>query len=264
MNKLQNIKLPNGYAHRGLHKLDQSIVENSETALRHALEAGVGIELDVQMSADRVPMVFHDETLSRLTGRDGRLSFMKAHTLQQIHYLTGQDHILTLKDCLEIVKGQAPLLIEVKSHWTESPEMERGILDALEGYEGAFGVMSFDPSIIRRLKSLGFDGLVGLVTSQCPPKDWPQITEDQRLEGKVQFEAARSLEIDFIAHEIGDITNPHLQALLRDRDVALFSWTVRTQAQCRQARSMGATPIFEEIVPDILNEIIEAPSHDVT
>ena len=53
-----------GYAHRGLHNKLFSVVENSATAIRMAVEAGVGIEIDVQMSSDRNPMVFHDDPLS--------------------------------------------------------------------------------------------------------------------------------------------------------------------------------------------------------
>ena len=94
-----------------------------------------------------------------------------------------------------------------------------------------------------------------------PSKDWPQITEDQRLEGKVQFEAARELEIDFIAHEIGDITNPHLQAILRELDIPLFSWTVRTEPQCIQAKDMNAVPIFETIDYKDLTNVLAAHSH---
>lgn len=250
-----------GYAHRGLHDTGQSIIENSETALRQAMSAGVGIEIDVQMSGDRVPMVFHDETLSRLTGQDGRLSFMKSSVLNQIPYTIGHDRILTLKECLDIVDGQVPLLIEVKSHWTDKDEMEQGIMDAVCDYKGAFGIMSFDPSVIRRLKKIGFQGQCGLVTSQCPPKDWPKITEDQRLEGRVQFEAANELEIDFIAHEIGDITNPHLQEILRERDIPFFSWTVRTKPQCIQAKEMSAVPIFENIDAKDLTEVLAARPH---
>lgn len=250
-----------GYAHRGLHNIEHSVIENSETAIRDAIRAGVGIEIDVQMSGDRVPMVFHDETLSRLTGQDGRMSFMKAGVLTQIPYTRGQDRILSLKECLDLVDGQVPLLIEVKSHWTDRDEMEQGIIDAISDYKGTYGIMSFDPSIIRRLKAKGFQGQCGLVTSQCPPKDWPQITEDQRLQGRVQFDAARELKIDFLAHEIGDITNPHLQATLRALGIPLFTWTVRTEAQTVQAKNMNAVPIFEAIDHKSLTTVLAAHSH---
>ena len=75
VNDLLKVK---GYAHRGLHNAASGIIENSKSAFQAAIDAKVGIELDVQMSVERTPMVFHDEILSRLAGRDGRLAFMKA------------------------------------------------------------------------------------------------------------------------------------------------------------------------------------------
>jgi len=246
-----------GYAHRGLHNPLFSVVENSPTAIRMAVEAGVGIEIDVQMSGDRVPMVFHDETLFRLTGEDGRLSFMKASELEKISYSVGTDHIITLEECLSLVDGKVPLLIEVKSHWTDLPEMEQGIINVLKSYHGPHGLMSFDPSIVHRLKSLGSASPIGLVTAHCPPKDWPGITEQQRQSGTIQFEKARELEIDFIAHEIGDIQNTYLTKLIHDLDMPLMSWTVKSQSMLQAAKEMNAIPIFETTddvrITDLLN-----------
>ena len=49
--------------------------ENTLAAFRRALALGAdGIELDVQVTRDGVPVVFHDATLARLTGRRGRLA----------------------------------------------------------------------------------------------------------------------------------------------------------------------------------------------
>ncbi len=234
-----------GYAHRGLHNELFSVVENSVTAFRMAIEAGVGIEIDVQMSGDRQPMVFHDETLFRLTGQDGRLSFMKSTDLEKVPFTLGTDHIISLAECLKLVDGKVPLLIEVKSHWTGLAEMEQGLIDVLSSYDGPHGIMSFDPSVIERLKNLGSKSLHGLVTSQCPSKDWPGISEAQRQSGLIQFEKARELGIDFIAHEIGDIQNPQLKTLVKDLDIPLMSWTVKTQAMRESANQVNAIPIFE-------------------
>lgn len=245
-----------GYAHRGLHNPLFSVVENSATAIRMAVEAGVGIEIDVQMSSDRVPMVFHDETLFRLTGEDGRLSFMKAANIGSVKYSVGTDHIISLEDCLNLVQGKVPLLIEVKSHWTELPEMEQGLIDVLKTYDGPHGLMSFDPSIIERLKNLGSPSPLGLVTAQCPSKDWPGITEEQRQSGTLQFEKARELVIDFIAHEIGDIHNPYLSKLIQDLKIPLMSWTVKSSAMLQSANEMNAIPIFETGDDDRLRALL--------
>lgn len=58
--------------------------ENSLTGMRTALEAGAAfVEFDVQLSADRVPMVVHDQELKRVTGHSGRVSRLNHDELRQ-------------------------------------------------------------------------------------------------------------------------------------------------------------------------------------
>ena len=61
------------FAHRGLFGADQRPPENSLAAFRAAAAAGYGIELDVQFTADRQLVVFHDDTLDRMTPAAGRV-----------------------------------------------------------------------------------------------------------------------------------------------------------------------------------------------
>ncbi len=236
---------PRGYAHRGLHNVGAGIVENSPSAVQAAIDAGVGIEIDVQMSGDRVPMVFHDEILSRLAGRDGRLAFMKASELATIPYRHGADKIMTLETCLEMVAGQVPLLIEVKSHWHGKPQMEVPLAVLLKDYAGPYGVMSFDPEVIERVRGVGLDAPIGLVTEKRTPKDWPLLDELARSRGAVQFERGKAIGVDFIAHQVGDLSNPFLQDLLSHLSCPLFGWTVDSAARLEAARKAHALPIFE-------------------
>ena len=60
-------------AHRGLHDAAQGLIENTAGAVRAAIAAGYGIEVDVQLSADGEAMVHHDDVLGRLTEGEGRL-----------------------------------------------------------------------------------------------------------------------------------------------------------------------------------------------
>ena len=66
-------------AHRGLH--GNGIPENSVPAFLKAIEAGYAIETDVRLSKDGVPVVFHDDTLVRMTGRNGRVESLTAEQL---------------------------------------------------------------------------------------------------------------------------------------------------------------------------------------
>ena len=64
-------------AHRAYHDKTQGRPENSAAAVRAAVAAGYGIEIDVQPSSDGVAMVFHDETLDRLTAQTGPINARK-------------------------------------------------------------------------------------------------------------------------------------------------------------------------------------------
>ena len=253
---LETLRSVRGFAHRGLHDSGAGIVENSPSAVQAAIQAGVGIEIDVQMSGDRVPMVFHDEILSRLAGRDGRLAFMKASELTTVPYRLGSDRIMTLEACLEMVAGKVPLLIEVKSHWHGKPQMELQLASLLNDYDGSFGVMSFDPEVVERVRGVGLDAPIGLVTEKCPPKDWPRLSEGERQKGAVQFERAKDIGVDFMAHQVGDLTNPFLLELLAHLSCPLFGWTVDGAARLEAVRKANAVPIFEgEAVPLLLPSV---------
>ena len=69
------------YAHRGLHNDERA--ENSLSAFRAAVEAGYGIELDVRLSSDGELVVFHDATLDRVVGREGRVIDFTAEELKE-------------------------------------------------------------------------------------------------------------------------------------------------------------------------------------
>ena len=75
-------------AHRGLWAPDAA-PENSLGAFQHAAENGYGVELDVRLSADGEAMVFHDDTLARMTGAEGRVRDQSAKAVgpleQRVH-----------------------------------------------------------------------------------------------------------------------------------------------------------------------------------
>ena len=66
-------------AHRGFH--DDAHPENSISAFKNAIAHGYAIELDVQLLSDGTVVVFHDESLSRMTGNDGYLKFLTKQDL---------------------------------------------------------------------------------------------------------------------------------------------------------------------------------------
>ena len=140
-------------AHRGLHDRRQGVIENSRTAVWHALQAGYGFEVDVQMSADGEAMVFHDETLDRLTEYAGPVKDLTAAQLCGITLRENAegDTIWTLAELIERVAGQVPAVIEIKTLWDRDLRLARRVGELLSSYDGPIAAKSFDPDIVAHL-----------------------------------------------------------------------------------------------------------------
>lgn len=105
-------------AHRGA---SAEKPENTLAAFRRALALKVdGIELDVQVTADGVPVVFHDTHLRRLTGGPGRLTNHTWRALKKL-CVAGTEPIPRLTDVLALVRGRALVQIELKRGATVGP-----------------------------------------------------------------------------------------------------------------------------------------------
>ncbi len=103
------------WAHRGSHG-PAGPLENTVAAFERAVDEGAyGIELDVHLSADGVPVVFHDETLTRLTvdADPRRIEDLPCAELLAIE-LVGGARMPTLADVLDGFMGRIPLNIELK------------------------------------------------------------------------------------------------------------------------------------------------------
>lgn len=132
------------YAHRGLHDNETDAPENSMKAFQKAVDAGFGIELDIQLSRDRIPVVFHDFTLKRVCGVDGKVNDYTYEELQQFKLCQSQEHIPGLEEVLKLVDGRVPLIIEFKIAFSDLSLCP--IADSiLREYSGRYCMESFNP-----------------------------------------------------------------------------------------------------------------------
>lgn len=132
------------YAHRGLHDNQTQAPENSMEAFRKAVEAGYGIELDVQLSKDKIPVVFHDFTLKRVCGAEGRAADYTFEELQQFCLCGSGQKIPKLEDFLKLVDGRVPLIVEYKIAGGNTAVCEAADR-LLQNYKGAYCIESFNP-----------------------------------------------------------------------------------------------------------------------
>jgi len=136
------------YAHRGLHDAAAGIPENSLPAMRRAVEAGYGIELDLHLTTDGRLVVFHDDKLDRICGVSGRVDEKDWAELSSYRLLGTEERMPLFSEVLEIVGGKIPLIIEVK-YQKNYAELCAAMMTMLKDYEGLYCVESFHPSPIR-------------------------------------------------------------------------------------------------------------------
>jgi glycerophosphoryl diester phosphodiesterase len=238
-------------AHRALHGPGRP--ENSLAAVRAAVEAGYGIEIDVQLTQDGEALVFHDEDLARLTGARGLVRERRLRDMATIR-LSGSDTGETpppLKAVLAAVAGRVPLLIEIKDQdgalGEDVGELEAAVARALEGYSGPVAVMSFNPHSVAAMQALAPDVPRGLTTDPFEAEDWP-VAEDRRrhLAAIADYERVGAC---FISHNHRDLARPRV-AELRKGGAAVLCWTIRSPQEEAAARRYADNVTFEGYLPD--------------
>ncbi|NIZ13971.1 glycerophosphodiester phosphodiesterase family protein [Phaeobacter sp. HF9A] len=234
--------------HRALHGQSDACPENSRAAIRAAIEAGYGIEIDVQPSADGVAMVFHDYSLDRLTDESGPIKARSARELGAIPLKNGDgEGIPSFAEVLEIVAGQVPLLVEIKDQDGEmGPNvgaLEAAVAADLAGYAGPVALMSFNPHSVAELARIAPDVPRGLTTSSYEAADWKILPADRRAELREIPDFDR-VGASFISHQASDVASARVQAL-RGQGVAILSWTIRSPEQEAEVRQYVDNVTFE-------------------
>lgn len=232
-------------AHRGLH--GPGVPENSRAACAAAVAGGYGIELDLQLSADGVAMVFHDDTLDRMTAAAGPVRDRTAAELGAVALTGGSEGVPTLAEVLACVAGRAALLIEVKDQdgalGPSVGALEEAAVRALHGYEGPVAVMSFNPHSVAAMARLAPQIPRGLTTCAFTADDWPDVPPDRRTELAAIGDYAR-IGASFISHQWGDLHSPAVAAC-QAQGADVLCWTVRSAAEEAMARRIAQNITFE-------------------
>ncbi len=244
---LDNSFLTKPLAHRGLHDVTDGRPENSREAIAAALHHGYGIEIDLQLSSDGVPMVFHDYDLGRLTPETGPVAGRRADDLEAIPLIGGPTGMPRLAEVLDMVAGRVPLLIEIKDQdGAMGPDvgpLERATAALLASYHGPVAVMSFNPHAIAEMAKSAPDVTRGLVTSAYDTTAWAPLPAAvcDHLRGIPDYDAVGA---SFISHEAADLTRARV-AELKDNGAAILCWTIKSAEQEAQARKVAEGITFE-------------------
>lgn len=135
------------YSHRGLHQEKSITPENSIAAFQFAIDSDFGIELDVQLSKDGIPVVFHDFNLKRVCGIDKNVNDLTFYELKQLSLFDSNEKIPHLQEVIDLVDGQVPLIVEIKAK-NNNISICSVITAILDNYKGIYCIESFNPLIV--------------------------------------------------------------------------------------------------------------------
>lgn len=232
------------YAHRGLHDGNKgALPENSMAAFELACKEGYGIELDVQLSRDGVVMVFHDYTLIRMTGKDGKVAEYDAAELQKLSLANTEQKIPSFSEVLSLVKGRVPLLIELKGESFDSSLCPK-VAEILKSYEGDYCIESFNPLLIKNMRKLMPDVFYGQL--------YTNVVRDKKKKSALNIILTLMgfnflARPDFIAYNIEDRGSFPVWLTTKLYKAEKFIWTARSREEYDKAHALSEHPIFENL-----------------
>jgi glycerophosphoryl diester phosphodiesterase len=234
-------------AHRGWHGPGRP--ENSLAAAEAARDAGFAVECDVQLSADGEAVVFHDDTLERLTGARGRVADF---TLAELRALllrapegASAERIPTLAELLACLSGRVALICEIKSGFDGDMRLAERAAAIAAGYDGPLAFKSFDPDPIAHLRARGSARPLGIVAeADYDDPYFAALTPAQKRDCAAFLHIGRTAP-DFLSWRVDDLPHaaPALMRALGRKPV--MTWTVRTSAQWALAKTYADQALFE-------------------
>lgn len=216
-------------AHRGLWR-SGGAPENSLAAFEAACGAGYGVELDVRLSADGEAMVFHDNTLERLTASAGLVEEQTADELQALRLLGSGETIPTLDEVLALIDGRAPLLVELKTPAGQEGLLERRVADLLGPYAGPAAVLSFNAEALAWLAAHA-----------------PTIRRGLNAAKPDQLAGADRAQADFLSVQLDLAGHDVVQGWRRMGEA--LAWTCRSPADLKRVWPLVENVMFEGFIP---------------
>ncbi len=222
------------FAHRGASRVAP---ENTLAAFRQAVEIGAdGIELDVQLSADGVPVVIHDATVDRTTNGSGEV---RGLTLAQLRELDAGAHagaafagerIPTLEETLAEVGDKLLIDIELKYPTLETASLEAQVIEVIRrmGMQRRVWLSSFKPYALHTARQLAPELPCGLLYGPLSLTSW-------LLAPITPYEAL---------HPYAGLVGERMMRRAQRRGLRVITWTVDDPTQAQQLADWGVDAII--------------------
>ena len=247
---------PNGRCQRVAHRGGAALApENTLAAFRHALRLPVdAIELDVQMSRDGHALVFHDETVERLTEGQGNILDLDLADLQALnvaaHFPGGwprPERMPLLREVLALARAaNVRVYIEIKpgkrgGAYVRYPGIAEAVVQEVRAADllGQVLIISFDWEILLQVKALAPDVETGALVSEdvWNPHTPGALTD---LIKRVNVLQCAWIDLDV------DLFTPEMPELFHTYGYRLGVWTVNNEADLRRLAKAGVDSLTSD------------------
>jgi len=218
-------------AHRGW---SGKAPENTLAAIRLALSHPRinAIEIDVQLTKDGIPVLFHDFHLDRTTNGTGKVveqdyeQLLRLDTGSWFHPSFAGEKIPTLESVFQLVGDQRMINVELKKGSAGSPGLEKRVVELISQYrlESSVFVTSFHHPLVKNVRSLSDDIRTGLIVEGLPLLIREQLKD---AGASILSMSYAYLTKDFVSEMI-------------DSGVSMIAWTVDRPSEIE--RVMGLHP----------------------
>lgn len=236
---LTAVAQPKIVAHRGYWRTDGS-AQNSITSLQKAAAVGCyGSEFDVWITADGVPVVFHDATIDGIRIEDTTFATLMNHRLQNGEFIPTLQQYLTEGSKIE----GCQLILEIKPHRNEV--RDKRIADMCVelvrtlGLEKKTEYISFSKVVCQRLHEISPESKVAYLNGELSPA---QIKE-MGLTG-----------IDY--NEKVFVKHPEWLQEAKQLGVEVNVWTVDGEENLRHHVNLEGVDLITTNDPEILKGIL--------
>lgn len=241
------LNLPKVIGHRGAAAYAP---ENTLEAIHTAADMGVEwVELDVKLTRDQVPVMFHDETLERTTNGSGTMAETDYEDLKQLEAgswfgdsFTGIK-IPTLEEAIEVLLERGlGLNLEIKPCPGREKETAEAALDVLSQIwddHDKLLISSFQHVALEAARDMAGDWKRGLLL----PEEWPE-----NWKGLADY-----LDVSTVNINNKGLERTAVEQIIDDLDLPVLVYTVNDPDRARQLQGWGVDAFFTD-TPDVILE----------
>src|SRR5690554_204338 len=238
MNQTQEVTIT---AHRGSAF---AAPENSLSAIHQAIDDGADyIEIDVQLTRDGVPVLWHDSDMQRIFGRPERINEVAYDDIKDLDAGSwfdarfADERVTTLAQAIDAVRGRAGLFVDLKPN-RNTTRLVTTVVELLQQKNAVQGTV-------------------------IAASDWPALEQAKQLEPELKTALLAQFVVGPLWQDHYDIlglrfnrASPGAVARTHNAGNELHVWTVNNAASMSRFIDMGVDNIITDR-PDVLADLLE-------